>query len=258
MGACYFLPGMEHRTRTFSITALFGLVLFVGLSWLEITSGAFSFCALDVGQGQCLILTCPESTTVIDCGGSLYTNAGDLAAEYLYAHGRFEVDNLILTHFHQDHVNGVAELLRRLTVKKIYCPHPDIDDTDAGKLISCAEDSGVTVVYLEKDVYWIKEINLEMAIIPPLNQIKENESGLCIAANAGRISFLCTGDAGAGTAVENADAPFLGRFLVETHDTLITDGCRFLINKNRYPFTTASLIFDDKRLNTLAQGDILL
>ena len=199
MGACYFLPGMEHRTRTFSITALFGLVLFLGLSWLEITSGAFSFCALDVGQGQCLILTCPESTTVIDCGGSLYTNAGDLAAEYLYAHGRFEVDNLILTHFHQDHVNGVTELLRRLTVKKIYCPHPDIDDTDAGKLISCAEDSGVTVVYLEKDVYWIKEINLEMAIIPPLNQIKENESGLCISANAGRISFLCTGDAGAGT-----------------------------------------------------------
>ena len=199
MGACYFLPGMEHRIRTFSITALFGLALFLGLSWFESTSCAFSFCALDVGQGQCLILTNPETTTMIDCGGSLYINAGDLATEYLYAHGRFEVDNLILTHFHMDHVNGVPELLRRLKVNKIYCPRPDNDDTDACELISCAEDFGVSVVYLEENILWIKEKNLEMAIIPPLNQINENESGLCISANAGRVSFLCTGDAGAGT-----------------------------------------------------------
>ena len=98
-----------------------------------------------------------------------------------------------------DHVNGVPELLRRLKVNKIYCPRPDNDDTDACELISCAEDFGVSVVYLEENILWIKEKNLEMAIIPPLNQINENESGLCISANAGRVSFLCTGDAGAGT-----------------------------------------------------------
>ena len=216
MGACHFLPDLEHRTRKFTITALFGLALFLGLSWLEFTSDTFSFCALDVGQGQCLIMTGPQSTTMIDCGGSLYTNAGDLAAEYLFAHGRFGVDNLILTHFHLDHVNGVPELLRRLKVDKIYCPHPDIDDTDAGKLISCAEDCGVTVVYLEENVLWIKEKNMEMAIIPPLNQIKENESGLCISANAGRISFLCTGDAGAGT-----ERRLLERMQIENPSVLV-------------------------------------
>ena len=216
MGAFYFLPDMKHRTRRFAITALFGLVLFLGLSWLEPAFSAFSFCALDVGQGQCLILTSRETTTMIDCGGSLYTNAGDLAAEYLFAHGRFKVDNLILTHFHLDHVNGVPELLRRLAVNTIYCPRPDMDDTDAGELISCAEDIGVTVVFLEENILWIKEENMELAIIPPLNRIKENESGLCIAANAGRISFLCTGDAGAGT-----ERRLLERIQIENPSVLV-------------------------------------
>ena len=199
MGLCRYLPGLAHRTRTFLITALFGLVLFLGLSWLEPVWGSYRFCALDVGQGQCLVLTSPGSSAMIDCGGSLYTNTGNLAVEYLYAHGRFHVDTLILTHFHQDHVNGVPELLRRMRVKTLYCPRPADDDTEAKELISIAEGSGTTVIYLEEDILWLKQSGMELTIVPPLNQAKENESGLCIAANVGRISLLCTGDAGSGT-----------------------------------------------------------
>lgn len=199
MGICRFFPDLAHRTRKFMITALFGLVLFLGLSWLEPAWGTYSFCTLDVGQGQCLILAGPKTTTMIDCGGSLYSNAGDLAAERLYAQGRFRVNTLILTHFHQDHVNGVPELLRRVPVDTIYCPRPAEDDADAGELISMAQALGTDVIYLEENILRLEKSGVELVIVPPLDKDTENESGLCIAANAGRISMLCTGDAGAGT-----------------------------------------------------------
>ena len=199
MAAYRYLPGLKHRTRSFAVTAVFGLVLFLGLSWLEPALSGFRFCTLDVGQGQCLVLSGPGTATVIDCGGSLSTSAGDLAAEYLYAQGRFRVDNLILTHFHQDHVNGVLELLRRVPIKTLYCPQPDAEDREAQDLISNARQRGTAVIFLDEDILWLRQPGLELAIVPPLNRIKENESGLCIAANAGNLSVLCTGDAGTGT-----------------------------------------------------------
>ncbi len=194
-----FLPGLTHRTQSFVITLVFGLVLFLGISWLEPALGAYRFCALDVGHGQCLVLTGRGSTTVIDCGGSLYTDAGDLAAEYLFAQGKFRLNHLILTHFHQDHVNGVPELLRRVPVETLYCPRPADGDMDAADLIAQALERGTRVVYLEQDILWFRQGELELALVPPLNQVKENESGICIAANAGALSVLCTGDAGKGT-----------------------------------------------------------
>ena len=38
-----------------------------------------------------------------------------------------------------------------------------------------------------------------MALVPPLDRTGENEAGLSIAAKAGNVSLLCTGDAGTGT-----------------------------------------------------------
>ena len=199
MAAFRFLPGLTHRIRSFILVAGIGLVLFLGLSWLEPALNAYRFCTLDVGQGQCLVFTGPGTTAVIDCGGSLNTNAGDLAAEYLFAQGRFRVNTLILTHFHQDHVNGVTELLLRVPAETLYCPYPDEEDPESSRLLAFAAERGTKIIYVDRDIQWLKQSGAEIAIVPPLNQIKENESGLCVAAKANELSFLCTGDAGMGT-----------------------------------------------------------
>ena len=194
-----FLPGLRHRVLSFSVTAFLSLCLFLGLSYLESELDTLRFCALDVGQGQCLVMTGASGTTMVDCGGNLSTNAGDLAAEYLFSLGRFRADTLILTHFHQDHVNGVEELLLRLPVETLYCPRPEETDTDAWSLLEFASSCGTTVIFIENEIQWLNRKSLSMAIVPPLNSEKENESGLCIIAQNGQFSFLCTGDAGTGT-----------------------------------------------------------
>ena len=86
-----------------------------------------------------------------------------------------------------------------MSVDTLFCPHPAPEDSEAQELLSYAKEQGTEVVYLEENMVWVKRDGLEMVIVPPLNQIRENESGLCIAAKAGEISLLCTGDAGIET-----------------------------------------------------------
>ena len=199
MGLYRFLPGLRHRALSFAVTAGLSLALFLGLSYLEPALDTLRFCVLDVGQGQCLALTAPTSAVMIDCGGSLSTNAGDLAAEYLLSIGRFRLDTLVLTHFHQDHVNGVEELMERIPVDVLYCPRPEEGDEEAFALLDHAESLGIRVYYVEDNVLWLRKGGLELALVPPVDRDAENESGLCVAAKQGEFSMLCTGDAGTGT-----------------------------------------------------------
>ncbi len=205
MGLYRFLPGLRRRALSFTVTAFASLLLFLGFSYAEPTLDTLRFCALDVGQGQCLVMTGASGTTLIDCGGSLYTCAGDIAAEYLFSVGRFQADRLILTHFHLDHVNGVEELLRRMPVRTMYCPKPEETDTDAWALLDFASARGTSVVFVENEILWMEHKGLTMALVPPLNREKENESGLCITASQGDFSLLCTGDAGSGTELRLLD-----------------------------------------------------
>lgn len=79
--------------------------------------GGTTIGAVDVGQGQCIVLLDGDKTVMIDCGGDY--DSGDRAADWLYCHGRNKIDKLVLTHFDEDHVNGVIELLNVIPVQQL-------------------------------------------------------------------------------------------------------------------------------------------
>ena len=54
----------------------------MGLSAMDYRNAGFTFTALDVGQGQCLIYTADGETSLVDCGGA-QDESGELAARYL-------------------------------------------------------------------------------------------------------------------------------------------------------------------------------
>lgn len=71
---------------------------------------------LDVGEGLCTVLITPSGKClVMDCGTSGRRNTesiGDrLVATYLQQHGIDTIDVAILSHPHEDHVSGYANLL---------------------------------------------------------------------------------------------------------------------------------------------------
>ena len=85
---------------------------------------------MNVGQGECVTAVSGNRVIVVDCGTSDYfMEPGMDCADFLYARGQNNVDALILTHLHSDHVNGVCELMELTDVSNIFIP-VNTDDSD--------------------------------------------------------------------------------------------------------------------------------
>lgn len=103
--------------------------------------------ALDVSQGQSIVFSSGRSCAVVDCGGrSTAEDPGDLAARKLLAQGHRSLDLLVLTHPHDDHVNGVLRLMHWLPVRTLVIPAAaDITQAPLSDILALAEANHTTV-----------------------------------------------------------------------------------------------------------------
>ncbi len=198
MAAFRFLPGMEHRLRGFFLAAAITLAFSCAAGAVLYRQDRLDTAVLDVGQGQCAVLTGKDFTLVADCGS---TNAsedpGDTAARYLLSRGRRKVDALILSHFHTDHMNGAEELLRRLPVGMLLVPPPESEEARA--LLAFAEDRGTEVVVVSEELQEFSFGGLCAVIVPPLGNVGDNEECLCTLFTVDDYDVLMTGDASKAT-----------------------------------------------------------
>jgi competence protein ComEC len=180
-------------------------------SLTEANADDMRFAALDVGQGQCLAITAKGYAAVIDCGGSSARNAGDLAAEYLSSLGRTRLDCLILTHCHEDHAGGAAELIRRLRVGKLIVPRvADAEGDLFAEIAARASERGTEIITIGDQIYSFQESGLSFTLVPPLGGSGENELYLCALVSCGDFDCLVTGDIGSETElrlIERLDLP---------------------------------------------------
>ncbi len=194
-----FLPGIGKRLRAFALATVVSLLVCCGLGVLLYRQDSLLVGFLDVGQGQCVVLSGRGFTLVSDCGSlNSSENAGDLAARYLLARGRRNVDALILSHYDADHRNGVEELMRRLPVRTLFVPPPGEDET-ALALLRTAEELGVRVVIVSGEEAELQYGDLRGRIVPPLGSGGSNEEGLCTLLSLGEFDVLLTGDASRDT-----------------------------------------------------------
>lgn len=176
---------MRKRNAVLALTAAFAVCL--GCAALEYRLPEFTFTMLDVGQGQCLIFRKDGRTTVIDCGG-LPDESGETAARYLQSRGVYTVDDLVLTHYDADHVNGAAQLLRRERVRTLWLP--DTQNELRPELERAAAERGCTVEFVRED----REIADGLTLFAPVSSKNDNDSGICCLASAGEYDILITGD----------------------------------------------------------------
>ncbi len=171
---------------------------------------------LDVGQGESVALTDGTAAVLIDCGGSGLNNAGDVAADYLLSQGQSRVDILILTHLHEDHTNGVEELLYRMTVNYLIYP-ADAEDGDETleDILAMAESQGTQTVALSM-ACTAQVGGMTLTMYLPQAGSDENERGIVVLAEVGGGSALIMGDAG-----EDAELTLLAQGAVPDVDVLV-------------------------------------
>jgi competence protein ComEC len=159
------------------------------------SSGAGYFTAIDVGQGQSLAVMSGERTVVVDCGGrSSGGNAGETAAAYLLGCGRRSVDELVLTHLHEDHTNGAVRLMQMMPVKELVLPlNASDDDGMLPEIIAQARKGGTNVKYIASDTA-ISAGGINISLYAPPEKGTENERGLSMTVSVGGFDMLVTGD----------------------------------------------------------------
>ena len=167
----------------------------VALTVSTFRSGAMAAAVLDVGQGESVLLRCGDSWTLVDCGGDSMDNAGDIAADYIRSMGGQRLDLLVITHFHDDHANGVPQLLERVPVDAIAFPAAAEESPLKGAILSAAEEKQIALYEIGED----RTVTLageSLRLFAPLGAGETNEEGLSVLATSGDFDVLITGDMG--------------------------------------------------------------
>lgn len=195
IGAAILLkPGWK---RAFFPTGLAIFSLFVLLTATRLYYGNAPgyMTAVDVGQGQSLVVFAGEQTVVVDCGNiNNLDDAGDVTGSYLCSRGRESIDLLVLTHLHSDHADGVRRLMAYLPVKEILIG-PDMEDPNAimPALRETARQYGTRIDILRADrCESLGAITLELFAPGKTGDINER----CLTARIGIEDYelLVTGD----------------------------------------------------------------
>lgn len=189
----------ERRRRTAVMTASLALSTLVLVIALPVVSGGGSklnAAVLNVGQGESVMLCSGTQAALVDCGSTnSWINAGTVAANELNTLGYTELNYLILTHYHNDHANGLSTLFSRMKIGCLVIPA--LDDEESAVLqqevLALAEEYQTEVLLISED----EELTLGNAVLrifPPLGAGSTNEEGLSVLCSCEEFDMLITGD----------------------------------------------------------------
>ena len=195
LGLAMLVPG-KKRWSIPAVCCIVMLILAVVFTGVEFRAGELTSRVLDVGQGQSVLLYCKDEYALVDCGGNDYINAGDTAADQLESMGRNRLDMLVISHYHDDHANGVPQLLKRVEVERIYLPDVPDDTGLRGEIEDCARDSGTTLIYVTQQTSVPFGKKGQLTIYPPFGKQDANELGLTVLCSVQGYDVLMTGDMG--------------------------------------------------------------
>lgn len=192
--ALYLLP--EKTRPRAAVPSACLAVLFTGAlvcTRLPVSAALLTVTALDVGQGSSTAILSGGRTCLVDCGGNASDSAGDLAADYFAAMGSVRLDLLVLTHFDEDHVNGLPRLFDRMEVGAV--AYPETGEGPArDALLALAEEEGAQMLPIGETVHRGLGDGV-VTLYPPLGGGTSNESGLFALCSVEDADVLVTGDA---------------------------------------------------------------
>ncbi len=171
------------------------LVMAVALTRASFYMGNLAVTVLDVGQGQSVLIRMGNFLTLVDCGGDGRDDPGDIAANCLQSLGRSKIDLLVVSHYHDDHANGIPQLLRRIDVGEIVLPDVEEDAPLREEIQSAARQRKIPVRLIREDARFELEGDRTVSVFAPMSaEGTSNELGLTVLAAAGQTEVLITGD----------------------------------------------------------------
>jgi competence protein ComEC len=113
-------------------------------------TGRLEVVALDVGQGDAIVVRFPNGETMlVDAGGfarSSFDVGSRVVAPALRGMGILRLDILAITHAHRDHLGGAPAIVRQMGPAAIWLGRMPRDDPAVGALVRLAARLGIAVL----------------------------------------------------------------------------------------------------------------
>lgn len=186
--------------RIFAIALLLVLV-FAGCSapaqTPETTPPVTSYLSIhfiDVDQADCMLLVSGDTAVLIDAGRA---ESGRTVLRYLQDHNIEDIDLMVGTHPHGDHIGGLPTILNNIPVDEIWTSHDYYDASPFHSFQTAATENDLSLTETEPGAVF-EENGLKITVIGPLEENDTyndvNDTSLVLMAEFGELKFLFTGD----------------------------------------------------------------
>jgi len=147
---------------------------------------------IDVGQGDGALIATDAGYVMIDCGPN---SSAEKTLAYVQRHTS-ELEYLVLTHAHEDHIGGADEILRNIKVKNVLMTAYSTSTSTYSRVLDAIEDSGAAVHEAESGMEFSVGSS-KFKVLGPIEAAEDdlNNTSIVLKMTAGGVRVMFTGDA---------------------------------------------------------------
>ena len=175
----------------------------------------------NVGQGNMSLIRKDRKVIVIDCGSTSEKLASNILNNFLKAKAINNIDLVILTHFHTDHMNGIYDIEAK--IDKIGYSIPKEENVEYEKFSDFLIENNISKVELKKDdKISFKNITIDI-LLPYANKVIKSDD----IANSNSIVALVS----IKENNKNINLVYMGDATIETEKVLLNNITNDIQNK---------------------------
>src|SRR5699024_6291491 len=161
----------------------------------NIDKGELEVHYIDIGQGDSIFIQLPNGETILIDGGPR-TNS-KILVNYLEELGVENINYLVATHPHEDHIGGLPNVIRNFKVDKIYMPDKTANTAIFEEFLLEIKEKDVEVNTVSGGDVLIEGDGLKYEVMAPNEEKYSNTNDYSIVTKITykNNSFLFTGDA---------------------------------------------------------------
>ncbi len=184
----------KERKYIFGAVLVILILLFCLILSIKSYTAKVEISFFDIGQGDSSLIKFPNNKIILVDGGpdNLVLNR---LGKYLPYYER-KIDLVVLSHFHDDHIMGLIEIINRYKVGSLLYMKGSKDSPLLKELLNKAQKNNVKVIALDKKMEINYQNNCVIKLLNPLSlkiKIDDNNS-VIMQVNCGLLKAVLTGD----------------------------------------------------------------